>query len=180
MSQALKIVCPCCDTRIVVDPSDPNAAFVSYSGFNTLTPATPGHVFRVVFNAPSGQATFTSMDLDLGDLPQSRVCQAYRVEHAPRKFRHSRAGVAMSRLRTYRLGYQPAQALYIDYPGDLPAKACRAGGQENGVLKRCIERSDHSGVRMMTSLRSVRMESSMAVYSGIKSPAAARVYGDHA
>jgi len=56
-------------TRIVVDRSDPNVAYVSYSGFNTITPDTPGHVFRVVFNPQSAQATFTSMDFDLGDLP---------------------------------------------------------------------------------------------------------------
>ncbi len=56
-------------TRIFADRTDPNAAYVSYSGFNTLTPGTPGHVFRVVFDPASGQATFTSMDFDLGDLP---------------------------------------------------------------------------------------------------------------
>jgi len=44
-------------------------AYVSYSGFDTVTPDTPGHVFRVVFDPPTGQATFTSMDFDLGDLP---------------------------------------------------------------------------------------------------------------
>ena len=56
-------------TRIFVDRANPNVAYVSYSGFNTLTPATPGHVFRVVFDPSSGQATFTSLDFDLGDLP---------------------------------------------------------------------------------------------------------------
>lgn len=56
-------------TRIVPDRSDVNAAFVSYSGFNALTPATPGHVFRVTFNPSTRTATFTSLDHDLGDLP---------------------------------------------------------------------------------------------------------------
>ncbi|HSC28494.1 MAG TPA: hypothetical protein VLD67_14545 [Vicinamibacterales bacterium] len=56
-------------TRIVVDRTDPNVAFISYSGFNALTPATPGHVFRVVYDAADGSATFTSMDFDLGDIP---------------------------------------------------------------------------------------------------------------
>ena len=56
-------------TRIVADRTDVNAAFVSYSGFNALTPAAPGHVFRVVFNPSSRLATFTSLDRDLGDLP---------------------------------------------------------------------------------------------------------------
>ena len=56
-------------TRIVPDRTDVNAAFVSYSGFNALTPSAPGHVFRVAFNPSSRLATFTSLDRDLGDLP---------------------------------------------------------------------------------------------------------------
>ncbi len=56
-------------TRIVADPLNVNTAFVSYSGFNALTPATPGHVFRVVHDPATDRATFTVMDFDLGDLP---------------------------------------------------------------------------------------------------------------
>lgn len=56
-------------TRIVPDRSDPDAAFISYSGFNALTPGAPGHIFRAVFNASSRLASFTSLDRDLGDLP---------------------------------------------------------------------------------------------------------------
>jgi hypothetical protein len=56
-------------TRIVVDRTNPNAALVSYSGFNALTASTPGHVFRVVFDPVSGQASVASLDFDLGDLP---------------------------------------------------------------------------------------------------------------
>ena len=56
-------------TRIVPDRSDPNVAFISYSGFNALTPSTPGHVFRAVFNPSNRIASFTSLDNDLGDLP---------------------------------------------------------------------------------------------------------------
>ena len=56
-------------TRIVPDRANVNAAFVSYSGFNALTPSTPGHVFRVVFNPSTRLATFSSFDRDLGDLP---------------------------------------------------------------------------------------------------------------
>jgi len=64
-------------TRIVVDRSNANVAYVSYSGFNSITPATPGHVFRVVFNPQSGTATFTSMDRDLGDLPINTLAHDY-------------------------------------------------------------------------------------------------------
>lgn len=56
-------------TRIVVDRANPNVAFVSYTGFNAITPTTPGHVFRVVYDPATGGATFTSSDFDLGDLP---------------------------------------------------------------------------------------------------------------
>ena len=56
-------------TRLVADRTDVNAAFVSYSGFNALTPSAPGHVFRVVFNPSTRIASFTSFDRDLGDLP---------------------------------------------------------------------------------------------------------------
>ena len=56
-------------TRIAVDRADPNVAFVSYSGFNALTPATPGHVFRVVYNPQTRTAAFFNVDFDLGDMP---------------------------------------------------------------------------------------------------------------
>lgn len=56
-------------TRIVSDRSDPNVAFIAYSGFNALTPSSPGHIFRAVFNPSSRIAAFTSVDHDLGDLP---------------------------------------------------------------------------------------------------------------
>ncbi len=56
-------------TRIFADRANPNVAIVSYSGFNALTPATPGHVFRAEFDPSTGRATFTSSDFDLGDIP---------------------------------------------------------------------------------------------------------------
>ena len=60
-------------TRIVADRFDPNVAYVWYSGFNALTPTTPGHLFRVVFNPDGGGASFTPMDFDLGDLPLNTI-----------------------------------------------------------------------------------------------------------
>jgi hypothetical protein len=56
-------------TRIVADRSDPNVAFIAYSGFNALTPATPGHIFRAVYHPDTHLTTFDSFDQDLGDLP---------------------------------------------------------------------------------------------------------------
>jgi hypothetical protein len=60
-------------TKIVADPSNANSAIVSYSGFNALTPSTPGHVFRVTWDPSAGQASFSSLDYDLGDLPINTV-----------------------------------------------------------------------------------------------------------
>jgi hypothetical protein len=56
-------------TRIAADPNDPNVAFVSYSGFDTLTPSTPGHVFRVTYDPNTRIAVYESFDHDLGDIP---------------------------------------------------------------------------------------------------------------
>ncbi len=60
-------------TRIFADRANPNVAIVSYSGFNALTPSTPGHIFRVVYNPSTGGASFTSLDFDLGDLPINTI-----------------------------------------------------------------------------------------------------------
>ena len=56
-------------TRIIVDRADPNVALISYTGFNTITPATPGHVFRATYRPATQTATFELLDFDLGDLP---------------------------------------------------------------------------------------------------------------
>jgi len=58
---------------IYIDPADPNHAWVSYSGFDANTPATPGHVFEVVFNPTSGTASFTNLSYDLGDQPMTDI-----------------------------------------------------------------------------------------------------------
>ena len=64
-------------TDIYVDPSDPDHAFISYSGYNAVTPTTPGHVFEVRYNRSTGAATFTSLDgsgpYALGDLPVGTI-----------------------------------------------------------------------------------------------------------
>jgi hypothetical protein len=62
---------------IYVDPSDPYHAYITYSGYNHVTPTTPGHVFEVRFNPTTGAATFTNLDGSgpnmLGDLPVSTI-----------------------------------------------------------------------------------------------------------
>jgi hypothetical protein len=47
---------------IYVDPGNSNHAWVSFSGFNASTPATPGHVFEVTYNPGTLSATWTSLD----------------------------------------------------------------------------------------------------------------------
>jgi hypothetical protein len=49
-------------TGIVVDPADPNHAWVSYGSYSSLTTATPGHVFSVTYDQGAGTATWTSLD----------------------------------------------------------------------------------------------------------------------
>ena len=59
---------------IYVDPSNPNRAWVSYTGYNFNTPAQPGHVFRVDWNGVA--ATWTPLDGGtgpLGDLPVTDI-----------------------------------------------------------------------------------------------------------
>ena len=51
---------------IYLDPANPNHAWISYSSYSSLTPATPGHVFDVIYdptaNSGAGDATWTSLD----------------------------------------------------------------------------------------------------------------------
>jgi len=60
-------------SSIFIDPPNASRAWISYSGFNAATPATPGHVFSVTYNAGAGTATWTSLDGTgagaLGDIP---------------------------------------------------------------------------------------------------------------
>jgi hypothetical protein len=49
-------------STIFVDPSNPNHAWISYSSYSSLTPATPGHVFSVTFDPSVPSATWTSLD----------------------------------------------------------------------------------------------------------------------
>ena len=56
-------------SSIYVDPANGNHAWVSYSGFNANTPATPGHVFEVTYNSGTGTSTWVDRSYDFGDLP---------------------------------------------------------------------------------------------------------------
>jgi hypothetical protein len=59
-------------TGIYVDPANPHHAWLTYSGYSAVTPATPGHVFDVLWNGAT--ATWTSLDgSSLPDLPLTSV-----------------------------------------------------------------------------------------------------------
>jgi hypothetical protein len=56
-------------SAIAVDPTNPNHAWIAYSGFNALTPTTPGHVFEVTWHPSTSTSEWTLLDYDLGDVP---------------------------------------------------------------------------------------------------------------
>ena len=63
---------------IAVNPQNPNEAWITYSGYNTNTPTTTGHVFQVDYNAVTHQATWTDIDNGtgpLGDLPVTGIAR---------------------------------------------------------------------------------------------------------
>jgi hypothetical protein len=56
-------------SSIYVDPANGNHAWISYSGFNANTPATPGHVFEVTYNQAAGTSTWVDRSYDMQDIP---------------------------------------------------------------------------------------------------------------
>jgi hypothetical protein len=60
-------------TGIAIDPANANRAFISYSGFNSNTPAQPGHVFEVIYDPVADAATWFDRSYDIGDLPVTDV-----------------------------------------------------------------------------------------------------------
>ena len=53
-------------SSIYPDPSNANHAFVTYSGYNAVTPTTPGHVFDVIEGSGPGSGTFTNLNVEAG------------------------------------------------------------------------------------------------------------------
>ena len=53
-------------SSIYPDPSNANHAFISYSGYNAVTPTTPGHVFDVIEGSGSGSGKFTNLNVEAG------------------------------------------------------------------------------------------------------------------
>ena len=76
---------------IYVDPADSGHAWITYSGYNAVTPSTPGHVFSVQENGTAqGSGIFTNLNVESGatayqtpfsdgDLPVSDVVRDDRT-----------------------------------------------------------------------------------------------------
>ncbi len=58
---------------LYVDPSNPNRAWIAYSGFSASTPAAPGHLFEVKYDPAAGTATWTDRSYDFKDIPMTDV-----------------------------------------------------------------------------------------------------------
>jgi hypothetical protein len=68
-------------TGIVIDQTNANHAWISYSGYSSLTPSQPGHVFSVTYNPGAGDATWTNLDGGtgpMGDLPVTALARSVR------------------------------------------------------------------------------------------------------
>jgi hypothetical protein len=66
---------------IVVDQTNANHAWISYSSYSSLTPAQPGHVFEVTYNQGTNDATWTNLDGGtgpMGDLPVTALARSTR------------------------------------------------------------------------------------------------------
>jgi hypothetical protein len=53
-------------SSIYPDPGNVNHAWVTYSGYNAVTPTTPGHVFNVIEGSGPGSGTFTNLNVEAG------------------------------------------------------------------------------------------------------------------
>jgi len=56
-------------TRIAVDPGNADRAWASYSGYNTSTPATPGHIFLTT----NGGSSWANVSGTLPDIPVNAI-----------------------------------------------------------------------------------------------------------
>lgn len=59
---------------IYVDPTNPNHAWITYSGYVAYDPNPhTGHVYSVTFNPATGKAAWTDLSYNLGDIPITAV-----------------------------------------------------------------------------------------------------------
>jgi hypothetical protein len=56
-------------SSIYADPTNPNHAIVTYSGYNVTTAAQPGHIFDVTVDPLTNAPTWKDISYDIGDQP---------------------------------------------------------------------------------------------------------------
>ncbi len=60
---------------IVVDPTDANHAWISFSGYGAYTPGTPQHVVEARYDPKHHTATFVDRSYDIGDQPVTGIAR---------------------------------------------------------------------------------------------------------
>ena len=95
-------------SSIHVDATNGNRAWVSYSGYSVNTPATPGHVFEVVFDPATGRRRGRT------SATTSRTCRSRTSSATTRPATCTRPATSVSS------GSPPARR-----PGGSPLAACR-------------------------------------------------------
>ena len=96
---------------ITVDPTNANRAWITYSGYNANTPATPGHVFQVDYNPTTHTATWTDIDNGtgpIGDLPVTGIARDAVDGHALRGHGLHRARGHAGKNGTFDGNWRPA------------------------------------------------------------------------
>ena len=94
---------------IHIDSTNPNRAWVSFSGFNAATLATPGHVFEVVYNPATGDGAWTDRSYDFGDIPVTDIVRDDQTETCTRRRTSACSGSRVAR----RAGRSPRRACRI-------------------------------------------------------------------
>ena len=101
-------------SSIYVDPANGNHAWISYSGFNSNTPATPGHVFEVTYDPATGTSTWIDRSYDLQDIP---VTDLVRDDVTGNLYAASDFGVPAPRSRHDDLGRRRAGMPNVEVAG---------------------------------------------------------------
>jgi len=153
---------------IYVDPSDTHHAWVTYSGYNAVTPTTPGHVFDVHEGnvAIAGSGTFANLNVEAaakayptpfsdGDLPVSDVVRddATRTLYVGTDFGVLRGDndgtggwhvtVGMPRYEVMHLEIQPSSRVPTCTGGQQCKRVLYAATHSQGIWKMNLGRVGH-------------------------------------
>jgi hypothetical protein len=133
---------------IYVDPADTGHAWITYSGYNAVTPATPGHLFDVHENgAAPGSGTFTNLHVENGtsayptpfsdgDLPVSDVVRddATHTLYAATEFGVLRGDADGTSGWHVTAGMPRYEVMHLELQPSSRVPACMGGGPCDRVL----------------------------------------------